>query len=82
MNSRKMYIISCGVIKQQNNKGAYINYVRGGPEDFTNFSKKIRSPVGRKPKYFMAQQFLENISWPLPSLLVSYLRLSCNSISG
>ena len=55
MNSRKMYIISCGVIKQQNNKEAYINYVGGGPEDFTNFPKKIRSPVGRKPKYFMAQ---------------------------
>ena len=49
----------------QSCKGAYIKYVGGGggevgergpaAEDFTNFSKKIRSPGDHRPKYLMAQ---------------------------
>ena len=35
--------------------GAHIKYVGGGPEGFTNFFKKIRSPGDHRPKYFMAQ---------------------------
>ena len=61
----------------------HIKYVGGGAqgvgaEGFTIFSKKK----------FVAQEiidlniFSENISWPLPSILVSYLRLTCSSISG
>ena len=60
-------------------KGAYIKYVGGGPEGFTNF--------------FVAQETIDlNISWPgiffrkyfmaLSSILVSYLRLTCSSASG
>ena len=26
----------------------------GGPESFTDFSKKVRSPGDQRPKYFMA----------------------------
>ena len=44
------------------------------------FQKKFRCPEYHRPKYFMV--FTENISWPLISILVSYLRLTCSSISG
>ena len=32
-----------------------LNMKEGEPEDFTNFSKKFRSPGDHRPKYFMAQ---------------------------
>ena len=35
-------------------KGAYIKYVGGGPDGFTNFSKNICSLGDHRPKYFMA----------------------------
>ena len=64
-------------------KEAYIKYVGGGggrraAGEFYNFFKK----------YFAAQDTIDlNISWPInvswpPPILVSYLRLICNSISG
>ena len=64
-------------------KGAYIKYVGGGTGRFYKFFKK----------YFVAQEtmdlnvswsiiFSENISWPLQSILVSYLRFIFSSISG
>ena len=63
-------------------KGAYIKNVGGGAGGFYKFFKK----------YFVAQETIDlNISWPInffrkyfmaPPILVSYLRLTCNSISG
>ena len=65
-------------------KGAYIKYVGGGGGGgFYKFFKK----------FFVAQEtidlniswpsnFFGKISWPLLSILVSHLRLSCSSISG
>ena len=63
-------------------KGAYIKYVGGGDGGFYEFFKKC----------FVAQETIDlNISWPInffrkyfmaPPILVSYLRLTCNSISG
>ena len=54
-------------------KGAYIKYVGGGAGGFCKFFKKN----------FVAQETIDlNISWPLPSILVPYLRLTCSSISG
>ena len=64
-------------------KGAYIKYVGGGTRRFYKFFKK----------YFVSQEtmdlniswsiiFSENISWPLQSILVSYLRFIFSSISG
>ena len=35
-------------------KGAYIKYVGGEPDGFTNFSKNICSLGDHRPKYFMA----------------------------
>ena len=65
------------------NKGAYIKYVGRGTGGFYKFFRK----------FFIAQETIDlNISWPsnlfrkyfmpLPSILVSYLRLPCSSISG
>ena len=68
---------------KHSNKGAYIMYVRGGPEGFTNFSKKFVAKETIDHRLFHGPViFSENISWPLPSILVSYLRLTCSSISG
>ena len=65
-------------------KGAYIKYVGGEAVGFYKFFiKKFRSLGHHRPKYFMAQYFFsENISWPAPLILVSYLRFTCSSISG
>ena len=53
------------------------------PEGFTNFSKKNLQPRRRESYIFHGPVvFSENILWPLPSILASYLRISCNSISG
>ena len=60
-------------VKLSFKKGAYIKYVGGGAGGFYKFFKK----------YFVPQETIDlNISWPLPSILVSYLRLACSSISG
>ena len=58
-----------------------LSMLERGPESFTNFSKPFRSPGDHRPKYHGSIIFSENISWPLPSILVSYLRLTCSSIS-
>ena len=68
---------------KHSNKGAYIMYVWGGPEGFTNFSKNFLAQETIDHRLFHGPViFSENISWPLPSILVSYLRLTCSSISG
>ena len=55
----------------------------GGPEGFTNFPKKCSQPSKTQTYIFQGPLiFSENISWPLPSILVSYLSLTCSSISG
>ena len=58
----------------ERDKGGYIKYVggEGGRRVFQIF-KKI----------FIPQETIDlNISWPLPSVLVSYLRLTWSSILG
>ena len=47
------------------------------------FQKMFRSLRDHRPKYFMAPVIFSGIiSWPLPSILVSYLRLTYSSVSG
>ena len=46
------------------------------------FQKIFRIPEDQRPKCLMAQQFFQKIfHGPLPSNIVSYLRLACSSIS-
>ena len=63
LNGRMVTVLNeFGLSKNHNVKGAYIKYVVGGPDGFTNFSKKFRSPGGdHTPKYFMALQFFQKI---------------------
>ena len=61
-------------------KGAYIEYVGGGAGGFYKFFKKKSVPQQTILRNFYGPvTFLENISWPLPSILISYLRLSTHS---
>ena len=57
--------------------------VGGGVGGFYKFFKKYlvaQETVGLNNSW--PSNFLKNISWPLPSSLVPYLRLACSSISG
>ena len=64
-------------------KGAYIKYVGGVPGGFYKFFKKnVVALKTLELNISWPSIFFENISWPLPSVVVSYLRLSCSSISG
>ena len=62
-------------------KGAYIKHVGegggGGDRGFYKFFKKNRPLIFHGPVIFS-----ENISGSLPSILVSYLRLTGTSVSG
>ena len=44
--------------------------------------KNFCSPGDHRPNIQGPVIFSGNISWPLPSILVSYLRLTCSSILG
>ena len=66
-------------------KGACIKYVgEGGGEEFYKFFKKKKKKIVAQEtidlNFSWPSTFSENISWPLPSILVSYLRLTCSSI--
>ena len=59
--------------------GVHINYVRGGSEGFTNFSKNISLAQETIDQTFSwPSNFSENISRSLPSILICYLRLICS----
>ena len=63
-------------------KGACIKYLGGWGRFYKFFKKHFVPQETIDLNISCASDFLENISWPLPSILVSYLRPTSSSISG